>query len=147
MATSSNKAAFDHVGPGADGLRAEALWSVLASEPETGVVIVSIDGQILYSNVQAARIYFGPDAKPGDYVGKFFSDVSPREWAEERTRLLQDVARSCQPIRLRTIWRGYQVHSWIHPLPPEATRHRRCSIPSLPALLRNHCHARPSPVS
>lgn len=97
-----------------EGLPAEVIWNAIISEPDTGVGIVSLEGQVLYLNPQAAQIYHGPDAKPADFIGKFWRDLHPPEWVEQRLKVLQRVRITGQPALMRTIWRGYQLHTWIH---------------------------------
>lgn len=111
------------VPPGA--ISQEAVWQALISEPETGVGIVSIEGQVLYINRQAAQIYHGPDARPEDFIGKYWRDLHDPRWVEERLKVLHRVRLTGAPVLMRTIWRGYQLHTWIHyieaetPEPPD----------------------------
>ncbi|MCC6677651.1 MAG: hypothetical protein IT436_10950 [Phycisphaerales bacterium] len=109
----------------AEGVPSDVIWQAITSEPDTGVGIVSIDGQVLYLNKQAAQIYHGPDAGPAEFIGKFWRDLHAPEWVEERLRVLQRVRLTGKPVLMRTIWRGYQLHTWIHyieaetPEPPD----------------------------
>lgn len=116
----------------ADGVPQEALWSALVSEPETGVGIITVEGQVLFLNLQAARIFHGPDAKPADYLGKFWRDLHPPEWVDERLTLLQRVLVSGRPLMMRTIWRGYQQHTWIHHIEADEPEAMEDGEPSQP---------------
>lgn len=104
----------DPIAAPSDAVSREAIWQALVSEPDTGVGIVSIDGQVLYLNPQAVQIYHGPSARPEDFIGKYWHELQPPEWVEERLKVLQRVRLSGQPALMRTIWLGYQLHTWIH---------------------------------
>lgn len=98
----------------------QAAFAALASEPTTGVGVISLDGQIVYLNDQAARIFHGESAKAGDYVGRFWHDHMPAEWVSERLRILRAILIHERPVLMRTIWRGYQHFTWITRIEREA---------------------------
>lgn len=93
---------------------AEAIWSALISEPQTGVGIISLDGRVIWLNEQAARIFHGPRARPEQFIGKHWRDLQPPEWVEQRLAVLRRVHESGRPVMMRTIWRGWQQLTWVH---------------------------------
>ncbi|MCC6426108.1 MAG: hypothetical protein IT435_04735 [Phycisphaerales bacterium] len=100
-------------------LPASVVWQALVREPTTGVAIVTLQGQNLWLNEQAARIFFGPNAKAEDYIGKFWRDMHDPRWINERVAIMQNVLDTGRPVMLRTIWRGRQQVTWIHHIDPE----------------------------
>jgi DNA-binding CsgD family transcriptional regulator len=98
----------------------EALWRMLTREPSTGVGIITIDGQIVYVNDQAVRIFHGPDALAKDYIGRRWDDHMPDEWTQERLATLRNIKRTGVPVLMRTIWRGFQHLTWIYPAARES---------------------------
>jgi DNA-binding CsgD family transcriptional regulator len=97
----------------------EAVWGVLTTEPRTGVGLLTADGELMYLNDQAARIFHGPQAKAADYIGRRWADHMPEYWTKERLALLQRVRVSGRPILLRNIWRGQQHFTYIYPIQRE----------------------------
>lgn len=95
----------------------ETVWGVLTTEPSTGVGVLTIDGDVLYVNAQAAKIFHGPDAKPEDYIGRNWADHMPEDWTRERLAMLRRIRISGKPILLRNIWRGCQHFTYIYPVP------------------------------
>ncbi|NUQ51870.1 MAG: hypothetical protein HUU19_04145 [Phycisphaerales bacterium] len=97
------------------GLR-DAAFGALVREPSTGVGVISLDGQVVYLNEQAARIFHGRDARPEQFVGRFWRDHLPAEWVKERLGILREILVHGEPVQIRTIWRGYQHVTWISPI-------------------------------
>lgn len=97
------------------GLR-EAAFGALIREPSTGVGVISLEGQVIYLNEQAARIFHGRHAKPEQFVGRFWRDHLPAAWVEERLNILREIMVHGEPVQVRTIWRGYQHVTWISPI-------------------------------
>jgi DNA-binding CsgD family transcriptional regulator len=91
-------------------------FAALTTEPHTGVGVVSSRGQVLYLNRQATTIFHGADAKPSDFVGRFWQDHMPTEWTRERLRILATIGVSGKPVLMRTIWRDHQHFTWISPI-------------------------------
>ncbi len=97
------------------------VWETLASDPLAGVSIITIDGEILYSNEQALRLYLGDhDTTPELIEGVHLSEIAPEELVAERLALFREIGVDQRPRRVRTIWRGRQILSWIHHLPGDA---------------------------
>lgn len=93
---------------------AETVWQAVAGDPLTGVSIIDLEGKILWLNQKAATLFYGPDAKAHDLVGKSWRDIGDERWVTERSELLTRVRDTGKPVMLRTIWRGKQQVSWIH---------------------------------
>lgn len=92
---------------------------MLTREPNTGVGIITIAGEIVYANEQAVRIFHGPDAASKDYIGRCWSDHMPDDWTRERLAILANVKRTGVPVLMRSIWRGFQHFTWIYPVARE----------------------------
>jgi len=90
------------------GLTADSLWESLTSEPDTGVAIVTLEGELCYANDQAAKLFFGADATAGQYAGMAMKDLFPAKMVRERLEILRHVLESGKPVALRSIWRGNQ---------------------------------------
>ncbi|MEM1027862.1 MAG: LuxR C-terminal-related transcriptional regulator [Planctomycetota bacterium] len=93
-----------------------AVWAALASEPVTGVSVITAEGRIVYLNEQAAEIFLGPKVNVADAAGRTLEELYPPEFADERHRLVQRVINNDQPVLFRAIWRGHQHLSWIYPI-------------------------------
>ncbi len=102
---------------GPPGIELNPIWNAVVHEPTTGVAIVSHDGVTLWANPRAVRIFHGAESTPEMIIGRPWSDFFPAEWIAERLALLQRIQETQQPILLRTIWRGFQHISWVHPIP------------------------------
>ena len=92
------------------------LASGLLTDPQAGVSILKVSGELLFANDQAARIFLGEQAdasKTRDRsLWSLFPEQVVREWADFGAKVL----RSGEPAMVRTIWRGHQVFSWVTPL-------------------------------
>lgn len=96
------------------------LWDVMTRDPGAGVVICDLEGNVVWGNERCFKIYLGPDAKPGDVIGKSWEELGfPDAWIAERLKIFRDIKESGEPLLLRTIWRGSQVYAWIYPIPPD----------------------------
>lgn len=99
---------------------AGVLWDVMIRDPGAGVVICDLEGLVVWGNERCFRIYLGPDAKPGDVIGKSWAELGfPDAWIAERLKIFRDIKETGEPVLLRTIWRGSQVYAWIYPIPPD----------------------------
>lgn len=96
-------------------------FRILAMEPSTGVAIATDDGRFPYMNEQFAQMLVGPGARAADYIGRPWAEYMPQEWVEERLGLARTIPQTRRPVLLRTIWRGYQVLSWITHIPHDET--------------------------
>jgi len=96
-----------------------SLWASLTRDPMTGVAIMDHESRILYLNAQSARIYFGPDAKPQDVLGKTNAELYPESFTTERQSVIDKVLSTNRPVLFRTVWRGRQHLAWVYPIHPE----------------------------
>jgi DNA-binding CsgD family transcriptional regulator len=105
----------------------DPVWRTLTSDPRTGVLVLSAHGEVCYVNAKAVEIFRGKDSgQPSAYVGRNVRDFYPAAIVQERMAVLAEVDRTGRPLMMRTIWRGRQVLSWIHPLDPTRTEEVRC---------------------
>lgn len=100
-----------------------ALVGVLAQEPTTGVSILGMDGMLVWANDQAARLFFGEQARAADYVGKPMSAFFEKAVAEDRLRLFHEQVTK-GPVLLRNIRQGHQIVSWMQFIEPETPEGR-----------------------
>lgn len=92
------------------------LLSAVMSDPNTGVAIARLSGELLFANDQSARIFVGDDAKAAKFLGHSLWEVFPPDWVRERIQIATQILRTAQPAMIRTVWRGRQVLSWVYPL-------------------------------
>jgi DNA-binding CsgD family transcriptional regulator len=108
------------------------IWAALVSEPLTGVSIMSIEGQVLWMNEQAARIWHGKFAQASEYSGRPMRELFPPEIVDENLAMLKRVGTTKRAILLRRIWRGWQTLVWMHPIPGEAAEQGAASVGAIP---------------
>ena len=98
----------------------QAIWQGLIAEPETGVIVLARDGRVLYCNDQAVTI-FRPDSDDtaADVIGRTMSEILPADYVRDRMAALQRIAADGVSRILRTVWRGRQIVSWVHYIPPQ----------------------------
>ena len=87
------------------------IWHTLVSEPGIGVGVVAEDGLILFVNEQAAKMYH--QTEPENMIDRRLDEVFPKEWADERMRLIRQVIESGDPMTIRAIWNGRQIRSTL----------------------------------
>ncbi len=95
------------------------VWAGLVANPTSGVAVVTREGRILFVNERSALVFFGPDVAAGDITGQCMSDLFPEPWVQERLELFERIIDNQEPVMLRTIWRGRQIHSWMYPVSDE----------------------------
>ncbi len=92
----------------------------IASEPGTGVALITADGHTHWINQHGTKIFLDEDARPADMISKHWSELFPERWVQERIKVLNEVASTGQPVLLRTLWQGRQQLSWISPIPSDS---------------------------
>lgn len=93
------------------------IWSNFTSDPTTGVTIITADGVIAYINEQSARIFFDSPMDTEELVGASIYELGfPKEWADERVKLMHKIVETGERYLLRTIWHGKQQYSWMSPI-------------------------------
>lgn len=110
--TSADEAALQ-LGVGSLGA---ALLRAVASEPATGVTIISSRMRLVYANVQSMQIFLGEHATPDKYVGRYTHDFMPLMWVRERLRYYDIANKTGKPFLLRVIWQDHQHFTWHYPL-------------------------------
>lgn len=96
------------------------LVSGLITDPQTGVSVVRLSGEVLYTNDQAVRIFLGENADPAEARGQSLWGLLPEAWVRECAGFGSQVAQSGEPAMIRTVWKGRQVLSWVSPLDTDA---------------------------
>lgn len=95
----------------------EMIFNVLSQEPGTGVAVLDRDGVVLYINETSLRIFFATPPQIDDVIGKDLIQLGfPKEWADERIRLIREIEETGKEMILRTIWQGKQQFSWMRSL-------------------------------
>jgi DNA-binding CsgD family transcriptional regulator len=89
------------------------FWTLLKSQPGVGILIVDIDGLVLYCNPQAQQIYYGNNFNP---VGKTIEEIEGREFAAERMPIIRQVIETGKPVMLRHIRGGRWTEAMIWPM-------------------------------
>lgn len=91
----------------------------MASDPSTGVCVVSTDLRIGYMNDQAAEMFHGMPLKGSALVGAHWGDFMPAAWVQERVQIQQAMLVHGRPVLVRSIWRDCQHFTWINHIEPE----------------------------
>jgi len=91
-------------------------------DPTVGTLLVDQDLRIGFTNQRWAEMF----AADGGRVrgGASLWDVFPRQWVEERRRIVERVLAEERPIVVRHIRRGRRIQSTCHPLYGEEERPR-----------------------
>lgn len=97
-----------------------ALVSGLLTDPNTGVTIAKLSGELLYANDAAVRMFLGDEIKKESIVGRSLWGIFPDDWMRERAEFGASIVQSGKPAMVRSVWRGRQVVSWVTPLDAEA---------------------------
>lgn len=96
--------------------QASVIWEALTADPAIGVAIITRRGVIEYANDRIGRMFLG--ASGADITGKNLYELYPREWADERIAVFEEIAASGRPALMRHIRRGRQLQSTITLLGP-----------------------------
>jgi len=92
----------------------DQLWELLRAEPGVGVISVCANGDLLFVNRQAARLYTG-DAD-NDWEGKNVTDYFSEGASKERLEIIEKVLDRQQPVVLRHIRLGRQLQATFWPV-------------------------------
>ncbi len=92
----------------------------MLTDPQTGIAIVKLSGEIHFANAAAEHIFLGSgpdtDRPTGESAGRSLWSLFPHKWVEELSEFGSRVARSGEPAMIRTVWHGRQILSWLTPL-------------------------------
>jgi DNA-binding CsgD family transcriptional regulator len=102
------------------------FWNLLKSQPGVGILIVDIDGLVLFCNKQAKQIYYGDNFNP---VGKTIEEIEGPVFAAERMPVIRQVIETRQPVMLRHIRGGRWTEAMIWPM--EAVDEKKARIISV----------------
>lgn len=100
----------------------DEFWMLLKSQPGVGILIIDIDGVVLFCNEQAKKIYYGNDFNP---VGKTIEEIEGPEFAAERMALIREVIATRKPVMIRHIRGGRHTEAMIWPMQPVPDRKPR----------------------
>jgi DNA-binding CsgD family transcriptional regulator len=95
------------------------VWSALTADPLCGVSVITGEGRTLWMNDQAARLMHGHSATATEQLNKTWAERFSAEWICERLSILRHVGETGRPALVRSIWRGWQLFQWIHPVEPD----------------------------
>jgi DNA-binding CsgD family transcriptional regulator len=94
----------------------ESLVAGIVTDPQLGVTILRLSGDIVYTNEPAVGIFLGGEKTPGEVLGGSLWSFFPETWVKELADFGAQVVRSGEPAMVRTVWLGRQVLSWVTPL-------------------------------
>lgn len=103
-----------------DGNLDGRLWHSLTNTPGIGVSLTTAEGDLLYVNEQAMRLFEGQTGV--DYTGKNIADFHSRQFVEERLALLRRVIESQRPLSITHIYRGIRIQSTLWPIQEKGER-------------------------
>jgi DNA-binding CsgD family transcriptional regulator len=91
----------------------DEFWAILKSQPGVGILIVDVEGVVVYCNDQAKEIYYG---NPFDPVGMTIEDVEGPEFAAERMPVIRQVIETNQPVILQHVRGGKHTEAFLWPM-------------------------------
>ena len=96
----------------------DEFWQLLKNQPGVGILIIDIDGLVIYSNPQARKIFYGDLFDP---AGQTILDIEGPEFAAERMPVIREVIETGQPVQIRHIRGGRNTESmiWRMKTPPD----------------------------
>jgi DNA-binding CsgD family transcriptional regulator len=87
--------------------------NLLKSQPGVGILIIDIDGLVLFCNKQAKQICYGDNFNP---VGKTIEEIEGPVFAAERMPVVRQVIETRQPAVLRHLRGGCWTEAMIWPM-------------------------------
>lgn len=93
-------------------------WKITTKLPNIGILIGDIEGNALFANEAARRMYYGDESF--DPTGKTLAELEGEEVAAERVALVKRVCESGQPVTIRHTRRGVQLESVLFPWCPNS---------------------------
>ncbi len=113
----------EELSPQTDDTR--VLWDALTHDAEVGVAVVDILGTIRFANTAAQEAMAD---RRVDLNGKSWSDLLPKDVADERIRCAERVARTSQPIALIGMIKGVCRCAIFRPLQTGPDDHARVLV-------------------
>ncbi|MFG0283047.1 MAG: LuxR C-terminal-related transcriptional regulator [Phycisphaerales bacterium JB039] len=92
----------------------QAVWEALSKEPGIGLTIIGLDGKILYTNEEAARLYSHQDA--ASVVGRALDEIVPAEVAQQTLERGARCIHERRSFSSRIVWGGRQIINSYHPI-------------------------------
>ena len=93
------------------------LWGLLERDPSAALSVISVpEGQIVWMNRRACRVFFDEKTDPKEVVGETISHLFPMQMVRERRKIFRRVVASGEPAIVRSIWRGVQTISLVFPV-------------------------------
>lgn len=93
----------------------DEFWSLLKNQPGIGVLILDIDGLVLFCNHQAREIYYGEAFNP---VGSTIAEIEGAAFAAERMPLIRQVIETGEPLVISHIRGGRHTEATLWPMQP-----------------------------
>jgi len=100
----------------------DEFWLILKSQPGVGVLIIDVDGLVLFCNEQARLIYYGDSFNP---VGRTIRDIEGADFAAERMPAIREAIATGQRVVIRHIRGGKHTEAMIWPMEPVKERKPR----------------------
>ncbi|MEZ6063219.1 MAG: LuxR C-terminal-related transcriptional regulator [Planctomycetaceae bacterium] len=100
----------------------DEFWLILKSQPGVGILIIDVDGLVLFCNEQSRQIYYGDNFNP---VGMTIEEIEGPEFAAERMPAIRTVVDSGKPVVIRHIRGGRHTEAMIWPMQPVEDRKPR----------------------
>lgn len=105
----------------------DEAWSVLVDDSDRPVVIVDIDGSIVYANNSAAHHVGQSD--PAKLVGRNMQDLCGSEYAQERLACIREVAKRGEPMAIEGMTRGQFRRTIMRPMVSDEPRVLMVHVP------------------
>jgi DNA-binding CsgD family transcriptional regulator len=99
----------------------DSVWSALAEDTNSPIVVLSAEGVVQYANASFARTL----GLPGPVVGKRLNEIIPQASADERFAYLRQVLATGKPVVIDGIIHGQLRRSTMRPLGPDSHGNQR----------------------
>lgn len=91
------------------------LWDVIVNDTDCRVAIVDRDGKILFANDEVNRRY-AEKLGGGSVVGRFISDITPPDFANEWLGFIRQVMDTGKPVLVDGMLSGIKIRSVLRPI-------------------------------
>lgn len=108
-----------------------SAWSALIEDSGVCVAILDETGRVLFANEATCREL---DKPAGDILGRSYSELVPKEIADERLGYFRRVATTGTPMVLDHTAGGCRRRTALRPFPSDAAGNRRVLMVCRPAL-------------
>lgn len=90
-------------------------WSVVAADSGAGVLVLDMQGRVLFINGPAAKIYAKRPA--GEVTGLRLTDILPPVAANERLDIARHVVQTGESLVVHDLWSGVALRATVRRLP------------------------------